>query len=114
MADYFQAIPESLLSFFVYLMRSDSNPRQVVDQLFTVEMCGNLLAENSDCAFCDELFQLKEQAKKLPCHHYYHENCLLTWCNESDVCYVCDEKMYPSFELEDIGVQQNEIVQNFS
>ena len=32
-----------------------------------------------ECPVCKELFVLDEEIKKLPCKHYFHEDCITPW-----------------------------------
>lgn len=46
-------------------------------------------AKNMECSICMEDFRLHEEAKKLPCKHYFHEPCITEWLKLHGTCPVC-------------------------
>lgn len=42
-----------------------------------------------ECSICMEDFRLHEEAKKLPCKHYFHEPCITEWLKLHGTCPVC-------------------------
>ncbi|KAI0334401.1 hypothetical protein GY45DRAFT_1295236 [Cubamyces sp. BRFM 1775] len=62
-------------------------PREVLEE-------GSPLLEK-DCAVCKEQFKLETEDPddqiiiSLPCHHPFHENCILPWLKTSGTCPVC-------------------------
>ena len=38
-----------------------------------------LSGDNLQCAICMDDFKANDQAKKLPCSHHFHEECILRW-----------------------------------
>lgn len=45
--------------------------------------------ENVQCPICMEDFKLNEEAKKLPCNHFFHESCIAQWLKLHGTCPVC-------------------------
>ncbi|XP_022921923.1 uncharacterized protein LOC111430034 [Cucurbita moschata] len=41
------------------------------------------------CAVCKDKFSMEEKVRKLPCCHYYHDDCILPWLNIRNTCPVC-------------------------
>lgn len=41
------------------------------------------------CAVCKDEFSVEEQAKQLPCSHYYHGECIIPWLGIRNTCPVC-------------------------
>ncbi|KAL5725689.1 hypothetical protein ACHQM5_008805 [Ranunculus cassubicifolius] len=41
------------------------------------------------CAVCKDEISTEEQAKQLPCSHFYHGECILPWLNIRNTCPVC-------------------------
>ena len=62
-----------------------------VENLPLVELkTENLLAEELvACAVCKDKFSMEEKVRKLPCAHYYHDDCILPWLNIRNTCPVC-------------------------
>ena len=38
-----------------------------------------LLGKQDECSICLEMFALNQEAKKLPCDHIYHSQCISKW-----------------------------------
>ncbi|XP_047325782.1 E3 ubiquitin-protein ligase CIP8-like [Impatiens glandulifera] len=46
-------------------------------------------AESVVCAICKDSVTVGEIAKKLPCAHVYHEDCIIPWLGSRNSCPVC-------------------------
>ena len=84
-----------------YLMANDPNQygnppasKKVVETLET------LLIEDSnynelknlgllECSVCKDEFNLKENIKKMPCKHFFHDNCIAPWLEQRNSCPTC-------------------------
>ncbi|OSD06197.1 hypothetical protein PYCCODRAFT_1405126 [Trametes coccinea BRFM310] len=68
-------------------------PREVLEE-------GSPLLEK-DCAVCKDQFQLETEDPDerivitLPCHHPFHQNCILPWLKTSGTCPVCRYQLVP-------------------
>ncbi|KAF4397720.1 hypothetical protein G4B88_027589 [Cannabis sativa] len=62
-----------------------------IDAIPTIRVDESLL--NDDplllCAVCKDQFELGIEAKKLPCKHLYHPDCILPWLAHHNSCPVC-------------------------
>lgn len=45
------------------------------------------------CAVCKEEISLKEKAKRLPCSHHFHGDCILPWLAIRNSCPVCRHEL---------------------
>ena len=45
--------------------------------------------ENVQCAICMEDFKLNDEARQLPCKHFFHESCITEWLKLHGTCPVC-------------------------
>jgi E3 ubiquitin-protein ligase RNF115/126 len=46
-----------------------------------------------ECSICMEDFRLHEEARKLPCKHYFHEPCITEWLKLHGTCPVCRKNL---------------------
>lgn len=61
----------------------DALPRKPV----TVEMLG---AEGrAECSICMDEVNIEEEVTELPCHHWFHHQCISAWLSEHDTCPHC-------------------------
>ncbi|XP_068638009.1 uncharacterized protein [Aristolochia californica] len=72
------------------LKSSPPTAKSVIDNLpsvlLTEEDVGN---DNTLCAVCKDAICQEERAKKLPCSHLYHGDCIIPWLKISNTCPVC-------------------------
>lgn len=45
------------------------------------------------CTVCHDDFQAEGTVLELPCHHCFHEDCILPWLKEHNTCPVCRHKL---------------------
>lgn len=69
--------------------------KSAVENLPLVELkTENTLAEEVVvCAVCKDKFSMEEKVRKLPCGHYYHDDCILPWLNIRNTCPVCRHEL---------------------
>lgn len=69
---------------------SPPTAKSVVENLPLVELTKeDLQGENVACAVCKDEIQLKEKVARLPCSHFYHEDCIIPWLSIRNTCPVC-------------------------
>lgn len=61
----------------------DSLPRKPV----TVDMLGD--DGRADCSICMDEVNIGEEVAELPCHHWFHHQCIAAWLGEHDTCPHC-------------------------
>ncbi|XXG55261.1 hypothetical protein AAC387_Pa03g2965 [Persea americana] len=85
---------EVLLGQFVdhdnSLMSSPPAARSAIENLQTVTLTlEDVEKKNNLCAICKDEISLEEHAKRLPCPHFYHGDCILPWLRIRNTCPVC-------------------------
>lgn len=45
------------------------------------------------CPICTEEFEFNEPAKRLPCDHMFHSNCVVPWLKSHCTCPMCREEL---------------------
>ena len=58
-------------------------PKKTVDE----EMLGP--EGRAECSICMEEVNIGEEVTDLPCHHWFHEQCITMWLGEHDTCPHC-------------------------
>ncbi|KAL0435274.1 UNVERIFIED_CONTAM: E3 ubiquitin-protein ligase RZF1 [Sesamum radiatum] len=71
-------------------------PRSAIDALPTIRISRSHLNTDAHCPVCQEIFQLGSEARKMPCDHIYHSECIVTWLAEHNSCPVCRSELPPS------------------
>ncbi|XP_071711289.1 E3 ubiquitin-protein ligase RING1-like [Rutidosis leptorrhynchoides] len=95
LGDYF--IGPGLEQLIQQLAENDPNrygtppaAKSAVEKLPSIKISKELMeSDYSDCAVCKDSFELDEEAKKLPCKHLYHPDCILPWLELHNSCPVC-------------------------
>ncbi|KAJ7954603.1 E3 ubiquitin-protein ligase CIP8 [Quillaja saponaria] len=61
--------------------------KSVVSALPSIEITSD--DNNLACAVCKDIMNVGEMAKKLPCGHQYHGDCIVPWLSARNSCPVC-------------------------
>lgn len=70
-------------------------PKSLIDTIPTVKISQKDIRKDSHCAICKEKFELSSSARKLPCHHIYHSDCIVPWLAQHNTCPVCRQELSP-------------------
>ncbi|XP_068642655.1 E3 ubiquitin-protein ligase CIP8 isoform X2 [Aristolochia californica] len=69
---------------------SPPTAKSVIDNLPSVLLTEEDVRNNNTlCAVCKDEISREEQAKKLPCSHHYHGECIIPWLKITNSCPVC-------------------------
>lgn len=68
--------------------------KRAVDSLLNVVMTReDIESNNSLCAVCKDEIGVGEMAKRLPCSHHYHGECIVPWLRIRNTCPVCRHEL---------------------
>lgn len=59
------------------------------DDVVDIEIDAYHLSRHSSCSICADEFELGDDAKKLPCRHFFHDGCILPWLGMHNSCPLC-------------------------
>uniref|UniRef100_A0A0C9RTU8 RING-type E3 ubiquitin transferase n=1 Tax=Wollemia nobilis TaxID=56998 RepID=A0A0C9RTU8_9CONI len=65
--------------------------KSAVEAMPTVKISEEHLG--SECAVCTEGFEVGAEARRMPCQHMYHSECILPWLEQHSTCPVCRFQM---------------------
>lgn len=87
---------ESIDSFLRHLSlsttasrRRQGTPQSAINSIPTVKITRDHIKNDLDCAICKEDFALDSVARKLPCSHLFHGNCIVPWLKIRNSCPLC-------------------------
>ncbi|ESQ44079.1 hypothetical protein EUTSA_v10006114mg [Eutrema salsugineum] len=72
-----------------------------IDSIPTIQISSSMLCSTDDddsppdpesvllCAVCKEDFSVGESARRLPCSHIYHSDCIVPWLSDHNSCPLC-------------------------
>ncbi|PKA57366.1 E3 ubiquitin-protein ligase RING1 [Apostasia shenzhenica] len=63
--------------------------KSVVESLPSIFLAEEDATDNNCCAVCKDEISPTQSAKKLPCSHHYHENCIGLWLDRRNTCPLC-------------------------
>ena len=66
------------------------NPRKIKADILTKSFTGNNI-----CAICTDNFQVNDNIIDLPCMHFYHETCIISWLKKKGICPYCNSLVRP-------------------
>ncbi|TKY46608.1 E3 ubiquitin-protein ligase RING1 [Spatholobus suberectus] len=69
--------------------------RSSIDAMPTIKITHEHLHSDSHCPVCKERFELGSEARKMPCNHIYHSDCIVPWLVQHNSCPVCRVELPP-------------------
>ncbi|MCL7046871.1 hypothetical protein MKW94_029224 [Papaver nudicaule] len=70
-----------------------SNAKAVVESMPVVEVSDGHVSSESECAICNQFFELGTEAREMPCKHIYHADCILPWLSKINSGPVCRHEL---------------------
>ncbi|GMG99965.1 hypothetical protein Nepgr_001805 [Nepenthes gracilis] len=70
-------------------------PRSAIDAMPTVKISPAHLRTDSHCPVCKDRFEVGSEARKMPCNHLYHSDCIVPWLVQHNSCPVCRLELPP-------------------
>lgn len=67
--------------------------RSSINAMPNIKIKQSHLCSDSQCPVCMERFELGAKAKRMPCKHIYHSDCIVPWLTQNNSCPVCRYKM---------------------
>ena len=61
----------------------------------TIKITQKHLHSDSHRAVCKDRFELGSEARKMPCNHIYHSDCIVPWMVQHNSCPVCRHELPP-------------------
>ena len=65
--------------------------KSAVESLPTHIIC--LDSEVGFCSICIDPIAIDDEAKTLPCNHFYHSKCILKWLGQRNFCPLCQSEL---------------------
>jgi len=87
--------PANLDAFLTQLLNQTENggpapaPENRINSIPTVKVTTEQARDNLQCAICMDDFKEGDQAKRLPCSHHFHEECISRWLRLHGTCPTC-------------------------
>ena len=84
-------------SFLEPIIPNHDNPtdKNILSELpeTIIEDVSKLDSEKRNCLICIEDFKNGDKSTTLPCFHFFHTNCILTWLKTQNFCPICKIKL---------------------
>ncbi|CAF1105163.1 unnamed protein product [Rotaria sp. Silwood1] len=84
---------DAFLTQFLNQMGENSGPAPApenrINAIPTVKVTAEQAHDNLQCAICMDDFKENDEAKRLPCTHHFHEECILRWLRMHGTCPTC-------------------------
>ncbi|KAI3673309.1 hypothetical protein L6452_39426 [Arctium lappa] len=96
--DYNEAEEEMLFGQFAdngdsVLVQPPASKKSVEGLLSVVMTPEDVESNNALCAVCKDEIGVGEKAKRLPCSHHYHGDCIVPWLRIRNTCPVCRHEL---------------------
>ncbi|CAF2547788.1 unnamed protein product [Rotaria sp. Silwood2] len=84
---------DAFLTQFLNQMGENGGPAPAsetrINSIPTVRVTAAQARDCLQCAICMDEFKQNDEAKRLPCSHHFHEECILRWLRMHGTCPTC-------------------------
>ncbi|CAF3328368.1 unnamed protein product [Rotaria socialis] len=84
---------DAFLTQFLNQMGEHSGPAPApetrINAVPTIKVTAEQANDNLQCAICMDDFKENDEAKRLPCSHHFHEECISRWLRLHGTCPTC-------------------------
>jgi len=84
---------DAFLTQFLNQMGENSGPAPAsenrINSIPTVKVTYEQARDSLQCAICMDDFKENDEAKRLPCSHHFHEECISRWLRLHGTCPTC-------------------------
>jgi len=84
---------DAFLTQFLNQMGENGGPAPAsenrINSIPTVKVTPEQARDSLQCAICMDDFKENDEAKRLPCAHHFHEECILRWLRMHGTCPTC-------------------------
>ena len=75
-----------------FFPHKDLNNKQIVNEIIN-NLKINIIKEDklsdNKCIICQEDYKIGDNYIKLPCKHFFHDNCIKSWIKTKTICPIC-------------------------
>jgi len=84
---------EAFLTAFLNQMGESGGPAPAsenrINSIPTVKVTADQARDSLQCAICMDDFKQNDEAKRLPCSHHFHDDCISRWLRMHGTCPTC-------------------------
>eukprot|EP01135_Chromosphaera_perkinsii_P002251 Nk52_evm37s221 gene=Nk52_evmTU37s221 len=80
---------DSIVEQFTDVNSGHPTSEQFIKSLPVVEITQVIVDKKLSCSICLEPFQPKEDVRRLPCKHCFHQECVIPWLSKNCTCPSC-------------------------
>jgi len=84
---------DAFLTQFLNQMGENSGPAPApetrINSIPTIKITSEQARDNLQCAICMDDFKENDEAKRLPCSHHFHQDCISRWLRLHGTCPTC-------------------------
>ncbi|WJX36076.1 putative E3 ubiquitin-protein ligase rhc1a [Trifolium repens] len=67
--------------------------RSSIDAIPIVKIASKHLRSDPHCPVCQDKFELGSNARRMPCKHMFHSDCIIPWLVQHNTCPVCRQEL---------------------